>query len=64
MKGERSRVWEETHLMPIKFKFQQEPDGTIVMQLPGWSFPVITVTGYTTVETVDEMEQQIRRIMW
>lgn len=42
----RSKVWEETHLLPMRVKLQQEADGSIVMQLPGYQLSTVTVTAW------------------
>lgn len=41
----RSDVWEETHLLPMRVKFQREADGSVVMQLPGYQLSTMTVVG-------------------
>lgn len=41
----RSDVWEETHMLPIRLKFQREDNRTVVCQLPGYVLPETTVSG-------------------
>ena len=57
--GTRSEVWEETHLIPLRMRFQREADGTVVMQLPGYQLPIVTVTGRDKGEAIALMDERM-----
>ena len=59
----RSDVWEETHLLPVRLKMQQEADGSIVVQMPGYRLDTITVTGADRREALARMDERMRAMM-
>lgn len=59
----RSDVWEETHLLPMRVKFQREADGTVVMQLPAYQLREVTVYGRDMGEAIAKMDDAMHTIM-
>lgn len=59
----RSDVWEETHLLPMRVKFQREADGTVVMQLPAYQLREVTAYGSDIDEAIARMDEAMYAIM-